>query len=169
MRQAVVGILGEHFGRRGVNPALSERAGAGDGREAVLAESVDGILPPEGPVVCTEFPGNVERGFVYRTLAMRGNPQAVRLNGEAHGHVVEGLGARIVPAAVQLIGNNGYGVVLDELLYRERYSIERTNAWMDSFRTILNRFDTTLRNWESWNYIAFSVMLLRKCARKRKV
>ncbi|MBD9351893.1 MAG: IS5/IS1182 family transposase, partial [Phocaeicola plebeius] len=28
---------------------------------------------------------------------------------------------------------------------------------------------TTLRNWESWNYIAFSVMLLRKCARKRKV
>ena len=66
-------------------------------------------------------------------------------------------------------GTTNDSIVLDELLYRERYSIERTNAWMDSFRTILNRFDTTLRNWESWNYIAFSVMLLRKCARKRKV
>ena len=64
--------------------------------------------------------------------------------------------------------NDKRQIVLDELLYRERYSIERTNAWMDSFRTILNRFDTTLRNWESWNYIAFSVMLLRKCARKKK-
>ena len=66
-------------------------------------------------------------------------------------------------------GTTNDSIVLDELLYRERYSIERTNAWMDSFRTILNRFDTTLRNWESWNYIAFSIMLLRKCARKRKV
>ena len=24
--------------------------------------------------------------------------------------------------------------MLDELLYKERYSIERTNAWMDSYR-----------------------------------
>lgn len=60
-------------------------------------------------------------------------------------------------------------VIVDELLYRERFSIERTNAWLDSYRTILNRFDTTIKNWESWNYIAFSVMLLRKQARKRKV
>lgn len=39
-------------------------------------------------------------------------------------------------------GTTNDSIVLDELLYRERYSIERTNAWMDSFRTILNRFDT---------------------------
>lgn len=57
-------------------------------------------------------------------------------------------------------------ILLDELLYRERYSIERTNAWIDCYRTILNRFDTTLKNWESWNYIAFSVLLLRKCSKK---
>ena len=31
----------------------------------------------------------------------------------------------------------------------------------------LNHFDTILRNRESWNYIAFSVMLLRKCVRKK--
>ena len=70
----------------------------------------------------------MERGFVYRTLALRGNPQAVRLNGEAHGHVVEGLGARIVPAAVQLIGNNGYGVVLhdgsDGIVVRDRNHVD---------------------------------------------
>ena len=77
-----------------------------------------------------------------------------------------------VVANIRINKRNGTGndsTVLDELLYRERYSIERTNEWMDSFRTILNRFDTTLRNWASWNYIAFSVMLLRKWVRKRKV
>lgn len=35
-------------------------------------------------------------------------------------------------------------ILVDDELYAERYSIERTNAWMDSFRTILNRFDTTV-------------------------
>lgn len=52
---------------------------------------------------------------------------------------------------------------VDEILYKERYSIERTNAWMDSFRSILNRFDTTLASWKAWNYIAFAILLLRKC------
>lgn len=66
-------------------------------------------------------------------------------------------------------GTTNDNVVLDELLYRERFFIEQTNAWMGCFKTILNRFDTTIRNWESWNYIAFSVMLLRKCVRNRKV
>lgn len=54
-------------------------------------------------------------------------------------------------------------------LYAERYSIERTNAWMDSFRTLLNRFDTTVANWTSWNYLAFAVLLLKKISRKQKV
>jgi len=50
----------------------------------------------------------------------------------------------------------------DEKLYRERYSIERTNAWMDSFRSLLNRFDTTLTSWIGFNYLAFIVIALRK-------
>ena len=57
----------------------------------------------------------------------------------------------------------------DILIYEEEGTVLGFLGLQDSFRTILNRFDTTLRNWESWNYIAFSVMLLRKCARKRKV
>ena len=39
-------------------------------------------------------------------------------------------------------------IVIDEQLYAERYSVERTHAWMDSYRTLLNRFDTTVSSWE---------------------
>ena len=57
---------------------------------------------------------------------------------------------------------------LDELLYKERYSIERTNAWMDSYRSVLNRFDTTLASWEGWNYITFILILLKKIRKRGK-
>lgn len=60
-------------------------------------------------------------------------------------------------------------IMVDDMLYAERYSIERTNAWMDSYRSVLNRFDTTLASWESWNYLAFAVILLKKISLKRKV
>ena len=40
----------------------------------------------------------------------------------------------------------------DEVMYKERFVIERTNAWMDSFRSILCRFDTS---WKGWNHLAF--------------
>lgn len=56
----------------------------------------------------------------------------------------------------------------DEKLYKERYSIERSNAWLDSFRTILNRFDTTLTSWISFNYLAFIVIGLRKFKKHKK-
>ncbi|WP_430906593.1 transposase [Maribacter sp. 2-571] len=35
----------------------------------------------------------------------------------------------------------------DQDLYDQRYAVERTNAWMDSFRSLLNRFDTTIASW----------------------
>lgn len=60
-------------------------------------------------------------------------------------------------------------VFVDDELYAERYFIERTNAWMDSFRTILNRFDTTITSWRSWAYLAFAVLLLKKISRQHKV
>jgi transposase len=64
--------------------------------------------------------------------------------------------------------NNDDDYLLDERLYKERFTIERTNAWMDSFRTILNRFDFTASSWEAFNYIAFIVILLKKCKLKKK-
>lgn len=59
--------------------------------------------------------------------------------------------------------------LLDDKMYEERYSIERTNAWMDSYRSLLNRFDTTVASWESFNYIAFMVILLKKVKKQIKV
>ena len=50
----------------------------------------------------------------------------------------------------------------DQLLYNERYKIERTNAWMDSFRSLLNRFDTTIASWLGFNYLAFIIIALKK-------
>ena len=57
---------------------------------------------------------------------------------------------------------------LDELLYEQRYTIERTNAWMDSYRSVLNRFDTTLSSWKAWNYITFILILLKKIRKREK-
>jgi len=66
-------------------------------------------------------------------------------------------------------GNNNDEIyLLDGLLYEERYSIERTNAWMDSYRSVLNRFDTTTTSWESFNYVAFIVILLKKINKNKK-
>jgi len=65
-------------------------------------------------------------------------------------------------------GEAGEDYFLDELLYQERYSIERTNAWMDSFRSILNRFDKTVSNWQSFNYIAFMIIFLKKIYKNKK-
>lgn len=55
----------------------------------------------------------------------------------------------------------------DQELYDERYSIERTNAWIDSFRSLLNRFDTTKTSWLGFNYLAFIVIALKKFKLKK--
>ena len=51
--------------------------------------------------------------------------------------------------------------------YIKRYSIERTNAWMDSFRSLLNRFDTTLSSWIGFNYLAFITIACKKFKKSR--
>lgn len=56
----------------------------------------------------------------------------------------------------------------DEELYKQRYAIERTNAWIDSFRSLLNRFDTTTTSWKGLNYLAFIVMGIRKFIKIKK-
>jgi hypothetical protein len=67
---------------------------------------------------------------------------------------------------------NGYGndedYLLDELLYRKRFTIERTNARMDRFRTVPNRFDFTVSSWEAFNYIAFAVISPKKIKQTKK-
>ena len=41
----------------------------------------------------------------------------------------------------------------DELMYEERFKIERTNAWMDANRSFLLRFDRSILSWIAWHYI----------------
>ena len=45
----------------------------------------------------------------------------------------------IVNICINKRRENADDTFVDDELYAERYSIERTNAWMDSFRTLLNR------------------------------
>ena len=55
----------------------------------------------------------------------------------------------------------------DQGLYDQRYAVERTNAWIDSFRSLLNRFDTTIESWKGFNYLSFMVMALKKFKPKK--
>ncbi len=52
--------------------------------------------------------------------------------------------------------------LFDEEMYKERWKIERTNAWMDGFKAVLTRFDTTISSWKGWNFLAFIVIFLKK-------
>jgi len=52
--------------------------------------------------------------------------------------------------------------LFDELLYKCRFVIERTNAWMDSFKAILIRFETNKIHWKALNLLAFCVIFLRR-------
>lgn len=65
-------------------------------------------------------------------------------------------------------GTNDEIIIFDEMLYKQRYTIERTNAWMDSYRTLLNRFETTITSWIAFNYIAFITIFLKKIYKKQK-
>lgn len=51
--------------------------------------------------------------------------------------------------------------LLDDLLYKERFSVERTNAWIDAFKALLVRFETKAETWLSLHYLAFALIIIR--------
>ena len=51
--------------------------------------------------------------------------------------------------------------LLDDKLYKERFSVERTNAWIDAFKALLIRFETKTQTWMSLHHLAFSLILIR--------
>ena len=53
---------------------------------------------------------------------------------------------------------------LDPELYRQRLVIERLNTWLDGFKTLLVRYETSLQNWLAFHWLAFTALLLRKVA-----
>lgn len=59
-------------------------------------------------------------------------------------------------------------VYFDEALYKRRPVIEQANAWLDSFKTLLVRYETNVENWLSFHWLAFVVLFLRRINRKKK-
>ena len=64
-------------------------------------------------------------------------------------------------------GNVDRNEYFDKELYDQRYAVERTNAWMDSYRSLLNRFDTSTESWKGFNYLAFMAIALKKMKNKQ--
>jgi transposase len=54
----------------------------------------------------------------------------------------------------------------DEQLYKCRMVIEQANAWMDSFKALLVRFEKKTATWVAFLLLAFSVRFLRKIKTK---
>lgn len=52
-------------------------------------------------------------------------------------------------------------VYFDEELYKQRYVIERTNAWLDGFKTLLVRYEVKLNTWIADHFMAFVIIFLK--------
>ena len=50
----------------------------------------------------------------------------------------------------------------DSHLYKERFVVERTNAWIDGFKNLIIRYETKALHWISLHYLAFAIIFLRK-------
>lgn len=49
----------------------------------------------------------------------------------------------------------------DANTYKQRFTCERTFAWMDSYRTLLIRFERLALNWLSWHFLAAAWIFLK--------
>ena len=43
---------------------------------------------------------------------------------------------------------------------------QQSNAWCDSYRSILNHFDTAISSWKGFNYLSFIIMGLKSLIQK---
>ena len=51
--------------------------------------------------------------------------------------------------------------------YHRRVVVEHANAWLDGFKTLLVRYETSVGNWLAWHWLAFVVITLRKINQKQ--
>lgn len=47
-------------------------------------------------------------------------------------------------------------------LYKERFAVERTNAWIDGLKNLIIRYETNAKHWLGLHYLAFAFILIRK-------
>ena len=64
--------------------------------------------------------------------------------------------------AINPRNGNNEDYLFDDLLYKCRFVIERTNAWLDAFKALLVRFETNKNHWKALHLLAFTVILLRQ-------
>ena len=53
-------------------------------------------------------------------------------------------------------------VYFDEKLYKNRFKIERTFAWLDGFKGLIMRYETLNTTWQSMLYLGFIIRFIRK-------
>jgi transposase len=69
--------------------------------------------------------------------------------------------ANINPNPRNSPGQDHY-IYFDEDLYKQRFVIERTNAWIDSFKALLVRYEGMIATWIQQHFMAFTILMLRK-------
>lgn len=58
--------------------------------------------------------------------------------------------------------NQNTDYMLDDELYRLRFSVEQLNAWVDGFKSLVFRYETRSSNWMALHCIAFAIIFIRK-------
>lgn len=53
----------------------------------------------------------------------------------------------------------------DEQLYSKRTAIERSNAWIDSFKSLILRYEKTISSWMNLHWLAFATMFINRINR----
>ena len=51
---------------------------------------------------------------------------------------------------------------IDNQLYKEHFAIKRTNAWIDSFKNMIIRYETNTLHWLGLHHLTFTFILLPK-------
>ena len=57
---------------------------------------------------------------------------------------------------------NTEGYLFDSELYKERFVVERMNAWLDGFKALLIRYETNAKHWLGLHDLCFAFILLRR-------
>ncbi len=73
---------------------------------------------------------------------------------------MEDKSSRCLFALSSATGKQDY-IYFDEQLYKRRYVIERTNAWIDGFKMLLVRYEGRVTTWLQQHFMAFAILLLR--------
>lgn len=52
--------------------------------------------------------------------------------------------------------------IFDNQLYKGRFVLEQCNAWVDAYKNMLVRFETSAQNWRQAHFIVFAAIFLRR-------